>query len=498
MTILSVNINNDLLALPTPVPVLNDNFTILDSVGLPDPVPAHPSVQCLQTNEVSVQSQSVETVPIPTEAEMKTWSVKKLKSSLGDAGLHQYGLKNDLVLRLLEFYTKNPSKVPKPPLSNKDIVTQFLNSILDNVIMIAEMKEARKGVKITVDDGHGRNVSLSASDGVYSLNGKQIPILGGSKISVDDGSGKNVSISASDGVYLLNGKEIPILGASSVPKTISVPPPSQIITDPIVTEREKIMKKIGEIKSFEKLNLEFFKNGNSIMCTKDIVVGPREKKIVTFKLSELDLFASELAGRRVLIKERDNDRDILTIHKQISNIVINERKSEVDVLVENSFDREVTVKSSDKVKLIRVYLERTAKDLDHQFDIPEDDDVLDDTEDLLESEALDAATTNDIVLLPKTYHTEVCSVKLKSSLDYNPFVLMERTKASSMQIGMRKLIIIPKVLCYLNTSKDSCEATLNIKMYNASKQTLRITKKTKIAQVSSDFNSECDRKSHAI
>jgi len=200
-------------------------------------------------------------------------------------------------------------------------------------------------------------------------------------------------------------------------------------------------------------------------------------------LSELDLFASELAGRRVLIKERDNDRDILTIHKQISNIVINERKSEVDVLVENSFDREVTVKSSDKVKLIRVYLERTAKDLDHQFDIPEDDDVLDDTEDLLESEALDAATTNDIVLLPKTYHTEVCSVKLKSSLDYNPFVLMERTKASSMQIGMRKLIIIPKVLCYLNTSKDSCEATLNIKMYNASKQTLRITKKTKIAQV---------------
>ena len=60
---------------------------------------------------------------------------------------------------------------------------------------------------------------------------------------------------------------------------------------------------------------------------------------------------------------------------------------------------------------------------------------------------------------------------------------MERTKASSMQIGMRKMIIIPKVLYFLDPSQDSQEVKIKIKMYNASKQTLRITKKTKIAQV---------------
>ena len=163
------------------------------------------------------------------------------------------------------------------------------------------------------------------------------------------------------------------------------------------------MKKVGEIKSFEKLYLDFFKSGMSIMCHEDISLGPREKKIVTFKLPELDLFSSELAGRRILIKERDNDRDILTVHKQISNIIINERKSEVDVLVFNGHsDKQVVVKASEKVKLIRVYIERNSKDLDHQFDIPED--VIDVVEDILEPEAFDAATTDGIVLMPKTYH----------------------------------------------------------------------------------------------
>jgi len=76
---------------------------------------------------------------------------------------------------------------------------------------------------------------------------------------------------------------------------------------------------------------------------------------VTFKLPELDLFSSELAWRRVLIKKGDNDRDILTVHKQISNIIINERKSEVDVLVFNGHsDKQVVVKACEKVKLIRV------------------------------------------------------------------------------------------------------------------------------------------------
>ena len=456
---LKVSFSNDQFggSLPAPVPVISANdqeleltnfdktdFPTLDSLGLPDPVP--------------INSGSVVNVPapaVPSEEEMKSWSVKKLKSCLGDAGLHQYGLKMDLVQRLFEYYNKNPTKVPKPPLSSKEIVTDALDSIFQNVIL--ESLSHRRRIQSEVD--------------------KQKQAV------INDGTGRHVAVASTNGEYIINGKKIEVLGSSATPQPVKLPEPKQIIADKVSADHEKIMKKIGEIKSFEKLNLEFFKNGNSILCTEDIRVPPREKKIVTFKLSELDMFASELAGRRVLIKERDNDRDILVIHKQISNIIINERKSEVDVLVENILDKEVIVKACDKIKLIRVYVERTAKDLDHQFDIPEDDDVLDVVLNLLDDEGLDAATTNDIVLQPKTYHTEVCLVKLNKTFSSEPFALMERTKASSMQIGMRKMIIIPKSLCFLSVEKDNSEATVMIKMYNASKQTLRITKKTKIAKV---------------
>ena len=55
------------------------------------------------------------------------------KRCLGDVGLHQYGLKIDLVTRLLEYYKKNPSKVQKPPLSSTDIAKEVLNIVMFNV-----------------------------------------------------------------------------------------------------------------------------------------------------------------------------------------------------------------------------------------------------------------------------------------------------------------------------------------------------------------------------
>ena len=56
-------------------------------------------------------------------------------------------------------------------------------------------------------------------------------------------------------------------------------------------------------------------------------------------------------------------------------MLVTQKKSRM--FVENSFDRHVVVKASERIKLIRVYVERHAKDLDHQFDIPEDDDIID-------------------------------------------------------------------------------------------------------------------------
>ena len=84
--------------------------------------------------------------------------------------------------------------------------------------------------------------------------------------------------------------QIPVLGTNCCLQADTPATP----VDPKVAENEKILKKVGEIKSFKKL--DFFKSGMSIMCHEDISLGPREKKIVTFKLPELDLFSSELAG----------------------------------------------------------------------------------------------------------------------------------------------------------------------------------------------------------
>ena len=239
------------------------------------------------------------------------------------------------------------------------------------------------------------------------------------------------------------------------------------------------MKKIGEIKYFEKKELEFFESGMSIKLLEDVVVEARQRKIVTVGLAELDLFASELAGRRILVKERMNSKRQLTVYKQVVECSVQDRKSMVEVLVENKRDTEVTIKAAEKYKLIRVYVEKSINDLDHQFGIPEDDDFIEEAEEFLEKEVVDAATTTDIVLKPKTYHTEICTAKM--DLDYGPdaLVQVERTKASTMRIGMRKMILVPKVLTYMQVAGG--EARVSVRLYNASKSIMRISAKTPIA-----------------
>ena len=395
--------------------------SLLDSLPIP--------VVIKRKEQSSTQSPNLETVP--TEEQLKTWSVKELKKCLGDAGLNQYGLKSDLVQRLRHFYVSNPSKIPQ------------------------------------------KSQSVKESSGTEPSHP--------SKANVNDGRGRVVSITSDNGQYQTDGKPIQVLGASCA--EVTSPPALSEIQRTKNVDNEKILKKIGEMKSFEKESREFFQNGYSIIAKEEIRVGPSEKKILTFELGELAIFASELSGRKLLIKERACEKRILSVQKQISSIVINGKTAQVEVLLENKFDKEVVVKPEEKKKLIRVYVEKTSKDLNHQFDIPEDDDNINEVSDLFSQEALNAVTSDDIVLLPKTYHTQTCFIKLNQQFSAPPVGLLERTRASSMQIGMRKMIIIPTVLCSLNTEGEAGSATVQVRMYNASKQTLKVTKKTNIAQV---------------
>ena len=425
-------------------------------VGLPTPVPIIKISESSQKIYTDSSSSSLSS-QVPSVAELRSQSVKMLKSYLCEAGLHQQGLKSELIKRLQEFYSKNPSKIPKKIPNSKDIV---------EVIGDEVQQSARQ-----VEDGHGRSVTITSANGSYQANGRSLRVLGNRKDDPD-----------------INGIGAPVQDYSSISVKITNPIAQKVFSDKqkiIEVDKEKVLKKIGEIKSFEKQNLEFFKNGNSIVCRDDLRLGPSERKIVTFSLGDLGLFSSELAGRRLLIKERDCDRRILNVDKQICsiNILPGGKSAQVDVLVQNIYNTELIVKAEEKKKIIRVYVERREKDLDHQFHIPEDDEIPDEVNDLVDEQILNATTCDDIVLLPKTYLTETCSVKLSHNLEVPSVGLLERTKTSNMQIGMRKMIIIPKVLCYVSPGETASTATVTVRVYNASKQSLKITKKTIIAQV---------------
>jgi len=328
------------------------------------------------------------------------------------------------------------------------------------------------------------NKLVMGTDGNYYRNGKIIEVLGGAK----NGSGESETTSSTNGKGDQNGKSVDHVSGNGdlngdIHKESNV-------------EHEKILKKFAEIKAHEKEGIDFYKSGMSIKCTESFRLGPMEKKILTFKMPELDLFVSELAGRRLLVKERDNNKRILTVYRQVTDIIVNERKSEIDILVCNEKENECIVSGNDKEKLIRVYIEKRQNDPENNFDIPEDEDTVKEVDKFMDKHIYDAATTTDIVLKPKTYHTEVCSVQVDKAFSSDPIVLLERTKASSMKIGMRKMILVPKVMNFMKL--EGQEGKVPVTMYNASKQTLRISKKTNIASVRVQKSHIAEEKQHKV
>jgi len=395
------------------------------------------------------------------------------------AGLHQYGLKPDLVSRLREHYRKNPDQIPSSATQTVSIrcgSSREVGSVAEGSSIPAAVPSPWLPGHSPLKSGLG---SQSAEFGAFGGPGTND--LGGGLIR------------GSDGNYYKDGLWVPVpnLGTGALETSVNSSINSEEFGDEDVKnvkqklveiDKERIMKKIGEIKSNEKAGIEFFTNGLSIRITEDLTVGAMERKIITVKMAELDLFASEMAGRRLLVKERANSRRMLTVYKQIVTCSVNERKSQVEVLVENMRSRPVTIKASEKFKLIRVHVEKKIEDLDHQFDVPEDDDFIEEVENYLEKEVVDAVTTNDIVLKPKSYHTELCKAKVDNSKypeNEDILVQCERTKASTMRIGMRKMILVPKLLTYMRLGDSHAE--VSVRLYNSSNSIMRISAKTPIA-----------------
>ena len=422
--------------------------------------------------------------PVPGLEELQGWSVKRLKACLGSAGLHQYGLKADLVQRLHEWCAQHPARLgevqgctvvlpeggspsPNPGAGLLGAAPQFSMTpahlaAISSVVGGAPPWEGAPPRGLTF-----------GPDGRYYRDGVQVPVL--------QGSGTAAPAMAPDGRnHRRHGAGAADTSTDSCVSHATSLQQAEISEKEKATNEasEKIMKKIGEIRWLEKQELEWH-GGLSVRLLEEVVVEARERKIVSLRAAELDLFAPELQGRRVMVKERWNTRRRLTVYKQVAEATVVDRQVTLEVLVENKEDQRVVISPSEGYKLIRVHVEKDINDLDYQFDIPEDDDGVEEAEEFMEKEVVDAITSTDIVLKPKTYHTEVCTAKVGLELDTAPVVVVERTKNRTMSIGMRKMILVPKVLSYLTVA--GTEATVMVRLYNASKSIMRISAKTQIA-----------------
>merc|ERR1719402_640959 len=261
--------------------------------------------------------------------------------------------------------------------------------------------------------------------------------------------------------------------------------------EPPVKVDEEVLKKIGEIKTNEKLILNFHKSITKYNLEIEVEIPAKGRKIATFLLPNLEVFSSELTGRRVKVRQHDQLK-IIKIIDQIVAITIKDRKPAVEVLLENTSSKTVNVQKLMFNKMVLIQLERIDGEESNTFDVPEDDTYAEEIDrKLFEEDPYTATTTQDIVIPPKSLHTETCELTCKGNeivLNKNKLLLITKSKHHSMKIGMRKMIFVPKVFSILEDvqplgSTVNPKRKIDIQIYNASKQGLRISNKTNIGDI---------------
>ena len=235
--------------------------------------------------------------------------------------------------------------------------------------------------------------------------------------------------------------------------------------------------KKAESKAFDSLEVTFHDKWHFIELKSAIEVEKVGETVLTVRLSEIDIFSNDLADRKLLIKR---DQPSPRIRRQICRVNLDGRFPTVEIVIES-----LTKSIGAQEKFLKLKIEKLEKDVPDQFYLPHND-VFDDVhKEIFNMEAPAIATImGDVVLPPKAFHTEICQVNLKPEDLENigtRKVILERTTDHGMNIGMRKMILMPKILSEIKV--ENGEAKVEVKIYNASRQRLRISKKTNIARV---------------
>eukprot|EP00088_Acartia_fossae_P000776 TRINITY_DN10308_c0_g1_i2.p1 TRINITY_DN10308_c0_g1~~TRINITY_DN10308_c0_g1_i2.p1 ORF type:complete len:1213 (-),score=414.01 TRINITY_DN10308_c0_g1_i2:230-3334(-) len=475
---------------------------------------------------------------------LKAQTVKVLKSLLVKHELSTSGLKADLIKRLLEFYTENPTQVDdEVALKEKDnkdhgkeaskntteepiptvITTSATNQSSENEELenfdlstrsaphlfeadqpappgespvkrsaakpAAEPEDANfepgKGyphlfrperpvnaqvieeisTNVTQTSQHALRPNLSVIMPVSTTNNS--PMLQSSYSWMNNGNTANHS--------LLNQAHLP-----------PPPPPITPSSDQdhrrtaIKTEIDsKVSQKQAEIKALATIETAFHDRVHFVELKEALTFEQVGYNVVNFHLAPLDIFISDLPDRKVRIKKQD--RTDFQIPKQICKIKLQGRNVHTEILI-----------SSNKKKIeplegfLRLQIEKIDIDSNDPFFIPHGHVIHKGAEEMFDSEGSAAATVPaDILLAPKSFHKQLCNVTLKdkelSDLRPNQLVIVNRTKDHGMNIGMRKMILIPRAVSQLQIDGDT--AKIEVTIYNASRQGLRISTKTNIAKL---------------
>lgn len=257
---------------------------------------------------------------------------------------------------------------------------------------------------------------------------------------------------------------------------------SEMVSAPPIKEEEndKVSQKLIQIKVLASVETKLHDRIHTFHLKDKLTFEKAGKNIIDFHLDTLDSFIHELVDkgscRKVQFKKIETST--FKIQKQICNIQLKGKNVTAEVLVDS---KETVIKPCKG--FLKVQIEKSEIDNYDPFVIPLGHIVDEGSEDILDSTCKVVATVpTDIHLAPKSFHTQLCNVSSKEK-DLNELaskvVVLNRTKDHGMNIGMRKMILIPRAVTELQMDGDTAKVMVTI--YNASRQNLRISTKTNIA-----------------
>ena len=440
----------EIVNLPTPVPVIKT----IPSTFNTDSEPPPPGEVDLELNSPAKKSYvqqpgaEPEELPlVPTQDEIYKLTVKTLKSILTDNNLNTSGLKMDLVKRVEEYYTMNPK-------------------LIDRNIFQSALTEKIQVQALSTPNGEASNVNeeLENFEGSPSSVYFKEPV-------------PNFPAPHASTVHISKPAVLNTIPEAAGPKPAD-PISKPESTEPFKTEfSDKLANKKAESKAFDSLEISFHDKWHFIDLKSAVTVEKLGESLLTIRLSEIEIFMNDLVDRKVLVR-RDNPSP--KIKRQICKLNIEGRSPVVEIIIDSD-----TKDISAQEKFFKLKIEKFEMDVPDQFFLPHNDVFDDVSKDIFDMNAPAVATTLvDVVLPPKAFHTEICHVNLKPEdmeIIGTKNVILERTSDHGMNIGMRKMILVPKILSVVKV--ENGEAKVEVKIYNASRQRLRISKKTNIAKV---------------